>query len=236
MRASQAPYSAGQAMKNIRPSNVTAGPLVRLFRSPMIFWTLRAIPPSSAKRPKRMKQPVKQQWSVFSDLWAQKAASKCWSRRRKMHSRPLVPMPRLCSLQQGLSLIEIARLVNDVAFVSGRWRSFFRAIAETALDIFNNHFPEIGCECRSAQGRGLFPLDKYRRGRLFASAGQRDPDVGMLALARHVNDAAHYCDGECLYARVARLPRGHGLANETLDIGGELLERGRSGAPAAGTR
>src|SRR3984893_7162612 len=177
MRASQAPYSAGQAMKNIRRSNVTAGPLARLFRSLTIFWTLRAIPPSSAKLPKRMKQPVKKQWSAFSDSWAQKPASKCWSRRRKMHSHPLVPMPRLCSLRQSLSLIEIARLVNDVAFVSNRWRLFSSAIAEAAFDIFNNHFSEIGCERRSAQGRGLFPLEKYRRGRLFAGSGQRDPDV-----------------------------------------------------------
>src|SRR6202049_1315677 len=138
MRASQAPYSAGQAMENIRPSNVTAGPLARLFRSLTIFWTLRAIPPSSAKLPKRMKQPVKQQWSAFSDSWAQKPASKCWSLRPKMHLHPLVPMPRLCSLRQSLSLIEIARVVNGVAFVLGRRRSFFRAVAETALDIFNN--------------------------------------------------------------------------------------------------
>src|SRR6185312_13077516 len=66
-------------------------------------------------------------------------------------------------------------------------------------------------------------------------AGERDADVGVLGFAGAVDDAAHYRDVEPLDARIARLPFRHGVADEVLDAGGELLESGRGGAAAART-
>ena len=39
--------------------------------------------------------------------------------------------------------------------------------------------------------------------------GQADPDVGVLALARPVHDAAHHGDPEVLHAGVGLAPLGH---------------------------
>src|SRR5216683_5228911 len=107
--------------------------------------------------------------------------------------------------------------------------------AETALDVVDHHGLEIGRERRAAQGRGLLAVDEDRRGRLLAGAGQRDADVGVLALARTVDDAAHHRDVERLDAGVARLPRWHRVADEALDVTGQFLERSGRGAPATGT-
>src|SRR5229473_1738145 len=65
------------------------------------------------------------------------------------------------------------------------------ASAEAALDIIDHHGLEVGRERRAAQGRGLLAVDEDRRGRRLAGAGQRNADVGVLALARSVDDAAH---------------------------------------------
>src|SRR5262245_40594118 len=105
--------------------------------------------------------------------------------------------------------------------------------AVAALDVVDHHGLEVGGERRAAQGRGLLAVDEHRRGRLLAGAGERDADVGVLALARTVDDAAHHGDVERLNARIARLPLRHRVADELLDVAGELLERGRGGAAAA---
>ncbi len=55
----------------------------------------------------------------------------------------------------------------------------------------------------------------------------------MLALARTVDDAAHDRDVERLDAGIAALPLRHRFDDEALDVAGQLLERGRGGAPAA---
>src|SRR5215472_1025887 len=96
--------------------------------------------------------------------------------------------------------------------------------AEAALDIIDHHRLEVARKRRAAQGRGLLAVDEYRRRRRLAGAGQRDADVGMLALARAVDDATHDGDVERLDARIARLPFRHRHADEVLDLLGELLE------------
>src|ERR1700734_2109378 len=55
----------------------------------------------------------------------------------------------------------------------------------------------------------------------------------MLALAGSVDDAAHHRDIESFDAGAARLPLRHGFADETLDAGCELPERGRCRAATA---
>ena len=74
-------------------------------------------------------------------------------------------------------------------------------VAEPALDIVDHQLLEVGGERRPPQGRGLLAVDEHRRGRLLAGAGQRDADVGVLALAGPVDDAAHHRDVESLDAR-----------------------------------
>src|ERR1051326_5888175 len=109
-----------------------------------------------------------------------------------------------------------------------------RAVAVAAVDVLDHELLEIGRPRRAAQGRRLLAVDKHRRGRRLAGTGERNADVGVLGFARAVDDAAHHRDVEPFDARIARLPFRHRVADEMLDAGGELLERGRSGAAAAG--
>src|SRR6185312_8275036 len=110
-----------------------------------------------------------------------------------------------------------------------------RAVAVAALDVVDDDLLEVGGDGGPAQRGGLLAVDEDRRGRLLAGAGERDADVGVLGFAGAVDDAAHYRDVEPLDARIARLPFRHGVADEVLDAGGELLESGRGGAAAART-
>src|SRR5262245_34884545 len=58
----------------------------------------------------------------------------------------------------------------------------------------------------AAQRDGFLAVDEHRRGGCLASAGQADADVGVLALAGAVDDAAHDRDLHRFDAGVARLP------------------------------
>ena len=77
----------------------------------------------------------------------------------------------------------------------------------------------------------LLAVDEHR-GRALAGAGQADADVGMLALARAIDDAAHHRDVHALYTRIAALPDRHLLAQPGLDAVGQFLEQS-AGGPAA---
>src|SRR4029079_17255167 len=57
----------------------------------------------------------------------------------------------------------------------------------------------------------------------------------MLALSWPIDDAAHHCDVERLDARIALLPLRHRLADESLNLGRELLACGRRCAAAVRT-
>jgi len=59
-----------------------------------------------------------------------------------------------------------------------------RACAVSPLDVVDHHLLEVGGHRRAAQRHGLLAVDEDRRGRLLAGAGQRNADVGVLALAR----------------------------------------------------
>src|SRR6185436_5565127 len=106
--------------------------------------------------------------------------------------------------------------------------------APSALDVVDHHLLEVGGERRAAQRCSLFAVDKDRGGRLLAGARQRNADIGMLALPRPIDDATHHRNVERLDARIALLPLGHRFADESLNLGCQLLEGGRRRAPAAG--
>src|SRR5262249_20239243 len=110
------------------------------------------------------------------------------------------------------------------------------AMAEAAIDVVDHDLLEVGRDRRAAQGHRLLAINEDGRRRTLASSGKRDADIGVLALARPVHDAAHHCDVERLDARVTLLPLWHRLLDEALDVARELLERGRGGAPAARAR
>ncbi len=65
--------------------------------------------------------------------------------------------------------------------------------------------------------------------------GSEMPISACLDSPGPVDDAAHHRDGQRLHPGVAAFPLRHLLADEILDVAGELLERGRGGAAAAGT-
>src|SRR4051812_35270180 len=83
------------------------------------------------------------------------------------------------------------------------------ALAEASLDIVDHHLLEIGGDRGTAQGHRLLAVDEHRRCWRLAGARQRDADVGMLALARSVDDAAHDRDVERLDPGILLLPRRH---------------------------
>ena len=80
--------------------------------------------------------------------------------------------------------------------------------------------------------RSSRPSMNTGRDRLLERARQRDPDVGVLGLARAVDDAAHDRDAQLLGARVRLAPVRHPLLEVALDLLGHLLEE-RGGRPAA---
>src|SRR5262245_16346599 len=64
-----------------------------------------------------------------------------------------------------------------------------------ALDVLLDELLEFLGDALALQRRALFAVDVDRRDRSLAGAGQADADVGVLALARTVDDATHDGDG-----------------------------------------
>src|SRR5512143_2194933 len=110
------------------------------------------------------------------------------------------------------------------------------ALTEPPLDIVEDHLLEVGSDGGPPQGDGLLAVDEHGRGRCLTGAGKRDADIGVLRLSRSIDDAAHHRDVQRLDAGIAALPLRHLVADEILNVAGKLLEGGRGGAPAAGTR
>ena len=108
-----------------------------------------------------------------------------------------------------------------------------RRSAESLLDVVLDQRVELVGDVVAAQGQRLLAVDEDRRRRRLAGAGQADADVGMLALAGAVDDAAHHRDLHLLDAGVARLPHRHLRAQVVVDLLGQLLEGGAGGAAAA---
>src|SRR5690606_19998464 len=120
---------------------------------------------------------------------------------------------------------------------SGASRSGAAApVAAAALDVIGDQGLELLGDALAAQRACLLAVDEHRRRRALAGAGQADPDVGVLALARAVDDAAHDRDVQRLDPGIVLLPDRHLRAQVFLDALRQLLEVGAGGAPAARTR
>ena len=104
-----------------------------------------------------------------------------------------------------------------------------------SVDVVLEDPDELGDEAVAAQRAIEAAVDEDRGDRLLERARQRDPDVGVLALARAVDDAAHDRDAQLLGARVRLAPDRHLLLEVALDLLGHLLEEGRGRPAAAGT-
>src|SRR5574341_1010735 len=104
--------------------------------------------------------------------------------------------------------------------------------AVAPLDVILDDPLKLARDAFAAQRQRLLTVDENRRRRCLSGARQADADVGMLALARPVDDAAHDGDFHVLDARVLALPRRHLGAQEVVDLLGEFLEGGARRAPA----
>ncbi len=74
------------------------------------------------------------------------------------------------------------------------------ASAESLGDVVLDQLMELLRDVVAAQRQGLFAVDEHGRGRSLAGCRQTDADVGMLAFAGAVDDAAHDRDLELLDA------------------------------------
>ncbi len=82
------------------------------------------------------------------------------------------------------------------------------------------------------QRDGLFAVDVYGRHGPFARARQRYADGGQLGLSRSIDHAAHDSDVHVFDARKFVFPHRHLIAQISLDLVGQLLEKRAGGAPA----
>src|SRR5690348_5367570 len=80
---------------------------------------------------------------------------------------------------------------------------------KTPFDIVFDDGLEFGRDVWAAECHGLFAVDEDGRGRGFSGPRQRYADVGMLALARTIHDAAHDGEVERLDPWIPRLPVRH---------------------------
>src|SRR5437667_414088 len=78
----------------------------------------------------------------------------------------------------------------------------------------------------------LDAIHVHRRDRALTGPGKADADIGVLALAGPVDDAAHDRDVHVFDSAIALAPLRHLLAQEALDLFGQLLEIGAGGAAA----
>ncbi len=83
------------------------------------------------------------------------------------------------------------------------------------------------------QGDGLRAILVHRRYRTLARARKADANVGVLALARSIDDTTHHRDGHVLDADVLAAPLGHAMADVRLNALSEFLEIGARRAAAA---
>src|SRR6185436_7105444 len=103
-----------------------------------------------------------------------------------------------------------------------------------ARDVPFHELPEFLGDALALQRHGLLAVLVHRRHRPLPGAGQANADVGVLALAGAVDDAAHDGDRHVLGPHVVAPPGGHALAHVVLDALGELLEIAARRPPAAG--
>src|SRR5258708_1408553 len=101
--------------------------------------------------------------------------------------------------------------------------------------VFLDLLLELLGDAIALQRHGLHAVHIHRRYRTLARTGKRNTDIRVLAFAGPVDDAAHDRDVHLLDAGIALAPLRHLLAQEALDLFGELLEISAGGAAAART-
>ncbi|ENN84185.1 hypothetical protein RHSP_77665 [Rhizobium freirei PRF 81] len=109
-------------------------------------------------------------------------------------------------------------------------------LAKPLFDIVGHQRLEVRGDVRAAQRHGLLAIDEDGGCRRLARTGQGNADIGMLAFAGSVDDAAHDGDVQRLDTRIFLAPDRHVLADIVLDVLRQFLEHGRCRAAAAGTR
>ena len=103
------------------------------------------------------------------------------------------------------------------------------------MDVFFDDVVKFFGNIVTAQGERFFAVDEHRRCRRFTRAGQADADVGVLALARPVDDATHDRHFQPFDTGVLFSPNGHLLTQKIVDFLRQFLEGGAGGAAATGT-
>ena len=109
-------------------------------------------------------------------------------------------------------------------------------VSKTFFDVVFDHCLEVAGNGIAAQGHAFFAVDEDRRRRRLAGSGKTDSDIGVLALTRAVDDAAHHGHLELLDPGILLAPNRHLRAQEIVDLLGQFLERRAGGTSAAGTR
>src|SRR5258706_2524196 len=102
-------------------------------------------------------------------------------------------------------------------------------------NVFLDPLLELLGDSIALQRHGLHAVHIHRRYRTLARTGKRNADIRVLAFARAVDDAAHDRDVHVLDAGIALAPLRHLLAQEALNLFGELLEISAGGAAATRT-
>src|SRR5690554_6914184 len=143
-------------------------------------------------------------------------------------------MPRTARIFSILVIAWSARVAQSPGARMGS-RILVRRTAVATRDVILDDGLELLGDVLALERHRALAIDEDRGDGRLPGAGKRDADVGMTALARPVDDAAHDGDLQRLHAGIAPSPCRHLLAQETLDAVGELLEVRAARAAAAGT-
>ena len=130
----------------------------------------------------------------------------------------------------------IGDLTRDLSYTTSHNALSAAGVAYSVKQLAGKLQSQLDAAARDAlatQRHRLLPVDEHRRGRRLAGAGQADADVGMLAFAGAVDDAAHHRDLHVLDAGVLAAPDRHGRAQVVVDLLGQFLEGGAGGAATA---
>src|SRR5258708_5691700 len=122
------------------------------------------------------------------------------------------------------------------AILGAPMRSGRRAeTAVTAIDIVLDDRLELFADAFALERHTALAVDENRCHRLLPGTGQADSDVGLPALPRAVDHAAHDGHRQVLDPRIATLPHRHALAKIRLHARGQLLKDGAGGTTASRT-
>src|SRR5690606_39414203 len=89
---------------------------------------------------------------------------------------------------------------------------------EALFNVVFNNLLKLGGYASAAQSQRFFAVNEHRCCRRLARAWQADANVGMFALSRSVDDAAHDRHLEPFNARITGTPDGHGAAQKVINL------------------